>query len=221
MKHKKVYIVILTITLLIILALFYIINKKVDFKSVIDNSIVYIEATNDLETKKCSGFVYDTKSNKAYIVTAYHCISDVSDIYVYNTAGKKEKAVIDTYNFENDIAILSINNNLSLNKINVSNRKLNIGDNIYVIGTPLDIKYIGTLTHGIISYVDREVSIKKSNGLVTYNTIQIDAPINSGNSGSVLVDDKGRAIGMVIIKDNNLDGISFAISINDIKRIIG
>lgn len=216
MKKNTIFIFVLILFVVVSLIC---LNKKTNFQEIINSSVIYIESVSDETINNCSGFVYDINDNNAYIVTAYHCVDNVNEIYVYNMSKEKEKAIIDTYDLNNDIAILSIENNLSLKKIKISNKVPNVGNEIFVIGTPLDINYSGTLTHGVVSYVDRKVSLKKENGIVTYNTIQIDAPISGGNSGSVLVDSKGKAVGMVIIKDDNLDGISFAIPINKVIEL--
>lgn len=196
------------------------INQRYDFQKIIDNSVVYIETIEGDVTNSCSGFVYKKSDNKTYIVTASHCINNLNNIYVYNSSKVKAKANIVGFDYNNDVAVLSISDNLGLKKVNISKDKSKVGDNIYVIGTPLDINYIGTLSHGIISHLNRKVSIKKENSITTYNTIQIDAPINSGNSGSILINNKGETIGMIIIKDDNLEGVSFALNIKEIKNTI-
>lgn len=216
MKKKVIIICIVLVFVVIGVCL----NRKTDFQTIVNNSIVYIESYNNEMINSCSGFVYDNIDNKTYIVTAYHCIDNYNNIYVYNQVKKKEKANIELYDINNDIAILSIENNLSLRKVKISKNIPSVGDDIFVIGTPLDINYSGTLTHGIISYVNREISIKKENNIVTYKTFQIDASINSGSSGSVLLDSNGRALGMIIVKDNNLDGVSFAIPIDKVINLI-
>ncbi len=81
-----------------------------------------------------------------------------------------------------------------------------IGDDIYTVGAPNSMAY--TLTKGVISAKDRSISGQKY--------IQIDAAINSGNSGGPLLDDEGYVLGMNTLKLSNSEGIGLAIPI---KRI--
>ena len=84
------------------------------------------------------------------------------------------------------------------------------------VGNPLGLQ--STVTAGMISAINREVS--DSDGKV-YNLIQTDAAINSGNSGGALVNSKGQVIGINTLKlsGNGIEGMGFAIPINDTKDI--
>lgn len=84
------------------------------------------------------------------------------------------------------------------------------------IGNPLGLT--DSVTAGIISAVNREVSDQDGN---TYVAIQTDASINSGNSGGALVNSKGQVIGVNTLKlsGNGVEGVGFAIPINSTKEI--
>lgn len=185
------------------------------------NSLVYIESFDEETIKSGSGFVYKTDNNKAYIITSYHVVSGYTNIYIYKTSKKKEEANIVAYNEDSDIAVLSIDNNLDLKEINIGNSdSVEIGNDIYVLGTPLNIDYISTLSKGIVSFVNREITITTPYGIKNYNTIQVDAMVDEGNSGGPLLNDKGEVIGMMFVKEENIDGIGFALPINYVMNII-
>ena len=142
MKKKIIYITLL-ILIFYIGALIYV-PSNYDLDKVYD-SVVYIESFNEDVIKKGSGFVYETKNNKNYIVTNYHVVRDSKDIYVYNTDQKKVKGNLINYDKDFDIAIISIENKLNLKGIKLGNSdKIKIGKDIYVVGTQIDIKYIFT-----------------------------------------------------------------------------
>ena len=84
------------------------------------------------------------------------------------------------------------------------------------IGNPLGLS--SSVTSGIISAVNREVTDEDGN---TYVAIQTDASINSGNSGGALVNSQGQVIGVNTLKlsGTGVEGVGFAIPINSTKDI--
>lgn len=218
---KKTYIYII-IVLFIFISVF-LINTLINNNRInsIYESLVYIESSDEETIKSGSGFVYKTENNKNYIITSYHVIEGYDDIYVYNTNKKKEKASIMNYDQKNDIAIIGINNNLGLKKITLGNSdKVKIGEDIFVFGTPLNIDYISTLSKGNISYIDRKITIKTSYGPNSFSAIQIDARVEEGNSGGPVLNKSGKVIGMMFVKEANVDGIGFALPINFVMNIV-
>lgn len=210
MRKKIIYI---SLVLSISIALLYFIFKNTNNFNELYDSNVYIETINDDGINIGSGFVYKIKGNKAYIVTCYHILNDTDEIYVYNIKNNNEKAQLLYYDDKSDIAVLSIDNTLNLKESKIGNsNKLHIGDNIYALGTPLNDAYSYSLTSGIISYLNRSIVVNNNK----YNAIQIDAPISGGNSGGVLLNKKGKVIGMIFVTENGSNGISFAIPINSI-----
>lgn len=191
-------------------------NRKYDI-SKIEESLVYIEAINDSSISSGSGFIYKIMDNKNYIVTNYHIIEGYNDIYVYGADKKQVNATIFGYDEDMDIAILEINDELNLKEVKIGDsNKLNIGNVVYAVGTPIDYRYFSTFTKGIVSYLNRKIVVDGN----TYETIQVDASINSGNSGGPLIDKKGNVIGVVFIKETDIDGIGFVLPINDVIIII-
>lgn len=217
---------IINYVLIIILGLligYLIIQPKLNNKNLQDSydSIVYIESYDDETIKSGSGFVYKSTDNKNYIITSYHVVDNGFDIYIYNTNKDREKAILVNYDESADIAILSVDDSLNLEKINIGNSdNVEIGDDIYVMGTPLNIDYISTLSKGIVSFVNRKITINTPNAKNTYDAIQLDARIDKGNSGGPVLNNKGKIIGMVFVKEENVEGIGFALPINYIMDIV-
>ena len=118
-----------------------------------------------------------------------------------------EGAVIKT-DVEKDLALIGIDKTIT--PLSINTEKINIGQEVYAIGAPKDMPY--TMTKGIVSALDRKL------GKNTY--IQIDASVNSGNSGGPLVDENGKVIGIITLKASDAEGIGFAINTNDINAFI-
>lgn len=98
--------------------------------------------------------------------------------------------------------------------------EVQVGEWAVAIGNAL--RYGQSVTAGIISALDREVSVSTSSGTVTNNMIQTDAAINFGNSGGALLDMEGRLIGINSAKAavDGVEGMGYAIPINTAKPII-
>jgi len=118
---------------------------------------------------------------------------------------------------EKNITILKIDaNNLKAAVLGDSNQ-LKVGSAVTYIGNPGGKKYMGTVTQGVVSGLNRNVyGSNNESGL-----IQIDRQINHGDTGSGLVNQKGEIVGInTEIRDNQDYGFGFAIPINDAKDII-
>ena len=94
--------------------------------------------------------------------------------------------------------------------------ELGVGQTAIAIGNPLG-ELGGTVTSGIISALDREITIDNE----TMNLLQIDAAVNPGNSGGGLFNSQGELIGIVNAKSSGtgVEGLGFAIPINKVKTI--
>ena len=98
--------------------------------------------------------------------------------------------------------------------------EVGVGDWSIAIGNALG--YGQSVTFGIISALDREVTLSTDNGEITQNMIQTDAAINFGNSGGALLDENGRLIGINSAKASStgVEGMGYAIPINTAKSVI-
>ena len=170
-----------------------------------------------------SGFII---SSNGYIMTNYHVIEDAVkggyEITVLMNDGSSYTADVVGYEQDNDVAVLKIAAE-GLDAVTIGDSDaLSVGENVYAVGNPLgELDY--TMTGGMVSALDRDISSTDSTtGVVTtINMFQIDAAINSGNSGGPVFNSRGEVIGMVTAKysDTGVEGLGFAIPINDAINI--
>jgi len=169
-----------------------------------------ITATTTIKTEAGfgSGFFI---SNDGYILTNYHVVKEEQYPTVTLSNGIFLKAKVIRLNKETDVALLKVElGGLPIIKTNrMSNFKA--GDDIFVIGTPEDMRLGQTLTKGIISGVREDEEI-----------IQIDASVNRGNSGGPLINSKNEVLGIVTAKliGVGTEGIGFAISIKKALKVL-
>ena len=117
-----------------------------------------------------------------------------------------------------DLAVIKVNaGGLPTAEIG-SSADLQVGELAVAIGNPLGQEFAGSVTAGVISALNRSISIEGRQ----YTLIQTDAAINPGNSGGALLNDKGQVIGInsVKISSSELEGMGFAIPIDDAMTII-
>ena len=156
-------------------------------------------------------------SSDGYILTNNHVINGAKDISIRLHDGTEHKATVVGSDPRTDIGIIKVDaKNLKPVTIGDSD-KLSVGETAVVIGNPLG-KLGGTVTHGIISALEREMNLEGSK----MNLIQTNAAINPGNSGGGLFNCKGELVGIVVAKSSGLDieGLGFAIPVNDVKNVI-
>ncbi|MEA4824339.1 MAG: trypsin-like peptidase domain-containing protein [Clostridiaceae bacterium] len=157
-------------------------------------------------------------SADGYIVTNNHVIESASKITVALADNTEYEATLVGTDDVTDVALLKIDaQNLSYTVIGDSSA-LRIGDPANVIGNPLG-KLSGTLTVGVISGLDREITM--SDG-TTMNLIQMDASVNPGNSGGGVFNSAGELVGITVAKTSatEVEGIGYAIPINDVLPIL-
>lgn len=213
MKKIK-YIIILGIVFLMAIVFFYNNNSN------IDNYIVYIECIDNNVISSGSGFVYKEKDNKNYIITNYHVIEEYNEIYVYNKNRDKIRASVLKKDEYTDLAILVIEDKLGLNSAIIGNsNEININDNIYAIGTQ-DINSISEVTKGVITKLNKKISIDTNHGNSEFDVIEMNIGVDSGNSGGPILNDNNEIIGVVFIKDESRNNIAYAMPINFVLDIV-
>ena len=171
-------------------------------------------------TSSGSGFII---SDDGYVVTNRHVVEGATDVTVTLSTGDEYTAKVVGSDSLNDVALLKVEaTGLPAVKLGSSD-KLAIGDMVCAIGNPLG-SLTATLTVGYVSGKDRQVTTDNS----TINMIQTDAAINSGNSGGPLFNMYGEVVGITSAKYSgttssgaSIEGISFAIPIDDVMSIIG
>ena len=199
-----------------------------DLKKAINNvyeSAVYIEVLGERGISSSgSGFVYKTDNKNGYILTNYHVIEGGKKYIVTFSDGKEIEASLVSGDEYYDVAVLKVNKN-EIKKIATlgDSSKLELGDTVFTVGAPLGKEYMGTITKGIVSGVNRMVSVGLTNGSYLMEVIQTDASINSGNSGGPICNIRGEVIGITSSKliGDGVEGMGFAIPINAVNDIIG
>ena len=174
-------------------------------------------------TGEGSGIVY---SADGYIITNYHVIesavkSSASKIEVFLNGDTEDgyQASVIGYNISNDLAVLKISAK-GLTPIELGSAEgLRVGQYVAAIGNPGGLAFMGSVTYGVISGLNRVISDSSTGSEV--NLIQTDAAINPGNSGGALVNTKGKLIGVNSSKiaATEYEGMGFAIPIDTVKEI--
>lgn len=156
-------------------------------------------------------------SEDGYIATNYHVIEGSSKVTVKLHSGDSYEADVVGYDSDNDIAVLKIDAK-DLNAVTIGkSSSVKVGDLAVAIGNPLGTLG-GTATSGIISSLDRELTIDGRK----LSLLQTDSAINPGNSGGGLFDGSGKLIGIVVAKGSGtgIEGLGFAIPIDTAAPII-
>ena len=146
-----------------------------------------------------------------YIVTNNHVIEGASKIAVTTVDGKEYEAKLVGTDSNTDVAVLKVNAKDLTPATYGNSDQLAVGDLAVAIGNPLG-ELGGTVTAGIISALDRQLSLDGK----TMTLLQTDSSINPGNSGGGLFNDDGQLIGIVVAKSSGSDveGLGFAIPVN-------
>ena len=194
--------------------------------------IVEVGTSEDKLSGWGSGFVYKTDDKYGYIFTNHHVVDGAKSIKIVlsnETEVTGELVGSDEYA---DVAVVKIPKDkvIAVAEIGKSEDVL-VGDTIFAIGTPVSLEYSFTVTRGILSGKNRMVEMSSSAKKSYYgqsgdswymNLLQIDASINSGNSGGPLANSNGEVIGITNSKlsSSSLSGASienmgFAIPIED------
>ena len=166
-------------------------------------------------------------SKDGYIMTNYHVVREADPrnrdyenvtLEVFLPDKRQAKSKFIGGDPLNDLAVIRINlKQLPTAELGDSSR-LKVGEPAVAIGNPLGLEFAGSVTAGVISALNRTVSIEDR----TLNLIQTDAAINPGNSGGALVNSEGKVVGINTVKVSvpGVEGLGFAIPINDAKPIV-
>ena len=171
---------------------------------------------NQVESGAGSGVII---SSDGYILTCDHVVSGASNITV--TIGDKDyTATVVGEDSTSDVAVLKIDANGLTPAVVGDSDTLTVGDNVLAVGNPLG-ELGGTVTSGIVSALNRSVSIQSSGSVNTMSLIQMDASVSPGNSGGGLFNMNGELVGVVNAKssDSDAEGLGFAIPINDAMKV--
>ncbi len=190
------------------------INESID--KVYDSVVVVNNYQNSRLAGYGSGFVYKKDNKYGYILTNNHVVENASEIKVTLSSGEEIDAKVLGTDEYMDIAVLRIDADKVLQVAELGDStEAKIGDTIFTVGTPVSTDYAGTVTKGIISGENREITVTNNGSSYMMEAIQIDASINPGNSGGPLVNINGEVIGINSVKlvESSIEGMGFAIPI--------
>ena len=201
------------------------------------DSVVIVEVGTSKENISGwgSGVVYDTDDKYAYILTNHHVVESAKYVLVEYTNETQVDAEVVGSDEIQDIAVLRVpvSTIVAVAEIGSTN-ELELGDTVFAIGTPVSLSYKFTVTRGILSGKDRMCQMSSSNnsyyGYGQTNTwymslLQIDATINSGNSGGPLANSNGQVVGITNSKLSSsyssvsIENMGFAIPIEDAVNV--
>ncbi|MGM0634814.1 MAG: trypsin-like peptidase domain-containing protein [Bacteroidota bacterium] len=157
-----------------------------------------------------SGFVI---GKEGYVLTNFHVVADKKELKVIDDKGLEHEAEVIRYSQSKDLALLKVDhqfeNSFKLKDANEYKRGLEV----FAIGTPTSVELGQSLTKGIISGIRENEEVKY---------IQIDASINSGNSGGPLITTNGELIGVVNakVKGLGIEGLGFVIPAEEIQAAL-
>ncbi|QEA50943.1 S1C family serine protease [Leuconostoc lactis] len=181
------------------------------------------------EASEGSGVIYKKSGDAAYVVTNNHVINGAAQIQVMLHDGQKVTATLVGKDAMTDLAVL----NIAADKVTTTaafgdSNKIQVGQKVLAIGSPLGSQYASSVTEGIISAKKRLVESSSEDGQ-NYGgstVIQTDAAINPGNSGGPLINFAGQVIGINSMKlsssasGTSVEGMGFAIPSNQVVDIV-
>ncbi|MFL2622648.1 MAG: S1C family serine protease [Candidatus Marisimplicoccus sp.] len=204
----------------------YAANKSID-------AVVHVKNTSIVEDSDSWAlqFFYGDDSKKkvgtgsgviispdGYIITNYHVIENSSEVIVTTNNNKEYKAEIIGFDELNDIAVLKIDSDSSLDYVFFGDSDSTlIGEWVLAVGNPYNLN--STVTAGIISSKSRDLNQYDQKN---QSFIQTDAAVNFGNSGGALVNIKGELIGintLIQSMTGGYVGYSFAVPSNTVRKI--
>ena len=194
-------------------------NKKVS-----SELNIFYSTEEGIVTGLGSGIIFSEDDEYYYIMTNSHVVEGADSLAVNFVGDIKTEAKLVGKDSVNDIAVVKVQKAKLPEETKVSihiaplgdSDRIEVGQLAIAIGTPATEALNNTVTTGIISAVERNITISGH----TMKVIQTDAAINPGNSGGALVGPSGEVIGMNVAKTVNTEGIGFSIPINKVKEVV-
>ena len=179
-------------------------------------SIVSIWGESDRSYSFGTGVVL---TEDGYVITNAHVIQGCSGVEVTLQDDRSYKALLVGMDSQSDLAVLKIDTDGLRPAILGDSALLEVGDSVVAIGNPLGQELRGTMTDGIVSAINRDVSVDG----YTMSLIQTTAALNSGNSGGALINRYGQVVGITNMKmyayDDTVEGLGFAIPTATVKAV--
>jgi serine protease Do len=153
---------------------------------------------------------------RGYIITNYHVVDGVREIFVTMADGKRQVAKLVARDAETDLAVIKIESDNPLPVVPIgTSSDLMPGETVIAVGNAYGYEH--TVTRGIVSALHRAVQV--SDAQFYDDLIQTDASINPGNSGGPLLNIDGDVIGINVAVRAGAQGIGFAIPIDRVMSV--
>lgn len=166
-----------------------------------------------------SGIIFEQDEGYYYIMTNAHVVVNGTNFKITLADGSEKDAELVGLDTQSDIAVVRFKDDGGTYTVAEMGDSdiLQVGEPVLAIGTPITLDLSGSVTHGIISALNRNLQLESS---ISY--IQTDAAINAGNSGGALANAYGQVIGInsAKVQGEGYEGIGFAIPVNDALTII-
>ena len=187
---------------------------------------IYEKSIGSVVSIACSGEVSSTGTGvvlteSGYVITNCHVVEGARNITVILNDLRQFEATLVGADSVSDLAVLHIGAEGLTPAEFGDSTVLRVGDSVVAIGDPLGIELRGTMTNGIVSAINRDVTT----GGRTLTLIQTNAALNSGNSGGPLINCYGQVIGINTMKigdfaaSEGVEGLGFAIPSSTVKEI--
>lgn len=152
-------------------------------------------------------------TSNGFLVTNYHVIKDADSVYVQNSEGESLKAKVVYIDPSYDLAVLEITDPAFKNTVEIpytfKDKASDIGQDVFTIGYPREEAVYGS------GYLSSKTGY--GGDTIAY---QVTIPVNPGNSGGPVLDDKGNVIGIISGKQTEADGVAFAIKTDYLLKSI-
>ncbi len=195
-----------------------------DIYKKLNDSIVAIQAADSSGQVVSSGSGV-VMSSDGYIITNAHVILDedtsvpMSGVAVLFSDGAQLNATVKGYDSQTDLAVIKVEPSTALSPAEFGDSDaLQVGEAAYAIGSPGGVELANSMTSGIISAINRNITVNDR----VMTLIQTNVTINPGNSGGALINQYGQVVGITSAKlgISYYEGLGFAIPINSAKEII-
>lgn len=180
------------------------------------NSVVLIQARNADGISTGTGVIYNSDG---YIITNHHVIEDAETVTVQLYGEKLAvKAEIVGYKAEDDVAVIKIEKDGLRPASFAKSSSVRYGDKVYAVGNPQGAQFGWSITEGMVSSPNRQLMFYDDRGILEkkMNVVQIDAPVNPGNSGGPIINSYGEVIGIVTFKRTDGEGMGFALPVDGV-----
>jgi serine protease Do len=156
-----------------------------------------------------------------YVVTNAHVVSGGKTCTVVLDTGAVYEALLVGMDSAQDIAVLKMSDAQDLPTAEFGNSdETVVGETVYAIGNPLALNLRATLTNGLISAINRQVTVDGN----SMKFLQTNAALNNGNSGGPLINAYGQVIGINTMKMNSsaatVEGLGFALPISEVSFVV-